>query len=141
MDDAARLEELRELLLNAPESDATRLLAVVGSLALAATVLYLVRRRSLREEYTPIWMAVAAGVVLVSLDMGLLRALTRAIGAWAPSSTIFFLGEVFLMAICLNFAVRLSQAQGRIRALAQEVALLRQRLDEPSKPAPDAGGP
>lgn len=123
------LEVLREAFLRAPESGSARAVAILGALALVAVVLVLVRRRALKEEYTPIWLAVAFGVLVISLDMDLLVAITRFLGAWTPSSTIFFLGEVFLVAICLNFAVRLSQSNTRVRQLAQEVALLRARLD------------
>ncbi len=136
MDQVARLEELRELFLNAPESGSAQWLAVIGSVALALVVLILVRRRSLREEYTPIWMGVAAALLLLSLRMDLLHAITRAIGAWTPSSTIFFLGEVFLVVICLNFAVRLSRASLQLKTLGQEVALLRARLEELGAPEP-----
>ena len=110
MDDLQRLDELRELFLMAPESQTARLLALLGSIGLTVLVLHLVRRRALREEYTPIWMAVAAGLLLLSLVPGLLQLVTRAIGAWTASSTLFFLGQVFLVVICLNFAVRLSRA-------------------------------
>lgn len=123
------LQDLRELFLSAPESQATRVLAILASLGLAATVLWLVRRRSLREEYTPIWMAVAAGLMLVSFNLDIMRAMARVLGAWSAASTIFFMGEVFLLVICLNFAVRLSRASGQLRLLGQEVALLRERLD------------
>ncbi|MCZ6464609.1 MAG: DUF2304 domain-containing protein [Proteobacteria bacterium] len=122
------LQDLRELFLSAPESQATRVLAILASLGLAATVLWLVRRRSLREEYTPIWMAVAAGLMLVSFNLDIMRAMARVLGAWSAASTIFFMGEVFLLVICLNFAVRLSRASGQLRLLGQEVALLRERL-------------
>lgn len=124
-----QLEELRTLFLNAPESDATRLLAIVASISLAATVLWLVRRRSLREEHTIIWIAIAVGISAVSLVPGLLHFITRAIGAWTPSSTLFFLGEACLVLLCLNFAVQLSRAGLRIKSLGQEVAILRTRLD------------
>ena len=124
------IDQLRELFLSAPESDATRLLAIVGSLALTAVVLWLVRRRALREEHTPIWIAIAAGLCGVSLIPGLLTAITRAIGAWTPSSTLFFLGEACLVVLCLNFAVRLSRAGVQIKLLAQELVLVRARLDE-----------
>ena len=90
---------------------------------------WLVYRRGLREEYTPIWMGVALALVLVSVRLDWLYALTRAIGAWTPSSLIFFLGEVFLVVICLNYAVRLSRTGVEIKNLAQEVALLRARLE------------
>jgi hypothetical protein len=130
------LEELREIFLSADESNAARVVAVVVSVVIAAVVLQLVRRRALREEYTPIWLAVSAGLLLVSLRFDLLKALTRAIGAWTPSSTLFFLGELFLLAICLNFAVRLSQASVQLKNLAQEVAILRARLDSEKEDMP-----
>ena len=129
MEQKITLEELRELFLSAEESNAARIVAVLVSVALTAVVLQLVRRRALREEYTPIWLGVAAAFLLVSLRFDLLRSLTRAIGAWTPSSTLFFLGELFLLAICLNFAVRLSRASVQLKNLGQELAILRARLD------------
>ncbi|HTO54168.1 MAG TPA: DUF2304 domain-containing protein [Myxococcota bacterium] len=121
---------LRELFLDNPDLEAARWLALSISLTLVVAVLYLVRRRRLREEYTPIWIAVSASLVVLSIWLGLLRALTRAIGAWTPSSTMFFLGELFLVAICLNYAVRLSRASLLIKNLAQEVALLRTQVEK-----------
>ena len=126
MNDVERLNELRELLLAGPvASGATRLVAILISGTLVVLVLWLVRRRRLREEYTPIWMGVALALVAVSFNLEILLTVTRAIGAWTASSTIFFLGELFLGAICLNYAVRLSRTSLQIKNLAQEVALLR----------------
>lgn len=133
------LDALREAMLSAPESSATRIVALLLSVSLVAVVLWLVRRRSLREEYTPIWIAVAFGIAVVSIDYDALAWLTRAIGAWTISSTIFFLGEIFLVAICLNYAVRVSQANVKIKDLAQEVALLRVRLEELEGPPAGQG--
>jgi len=135
------LIELRELMLTAPGSGATRIVALIVSLVLLAVVLGLVRRRKLREEFTPIWVAVAFGIAIVGVNSDVLRGLARAIGAWTVSSTVFFLGEVFLVAICLNYAVRLSQASVHIKNLAQEVALLRARVDdlEQTPEAPHGG--
>jgi hypothetical protein len=130
MSDAERLDQMRELFLSAPESAAVRVLALVFGIGLAGVVLWLVRRRTLRAEYTPIWMGVAAAILVVGINLDLLRGLARALGAWTISSTLFFLGEFFLVAICLNYAVRLSQAGTQIRELAQEVTLLRRRIDD-----------
>ncbi len=130
MDETVTLARLRELFLASPDLEAARGLALAISAVLFAAVLWLVRRRKLREEYTPIWVAVSAALVFVSLRLDLLRELTRALGAWTPSSTLFFLGELFLVAICLNYAVRLSRAGLQIKNLAQEIAILRARVDE-----------
>lgn len=124
-----RLLELRELLLSAPESTATRILFISLSLLLAAIVLQLVRRRILREEHTPIWLGVSVGITLLSLSRPLLDGVTRAIGAWTPSSALFFFGELFLVAICLNYAVRLSRLTLQVKNLAQELALVRAELE------------
>lgn len=131
--ESIQLEELRTLFLNAPESDTTRYLAIIGSITLAAIVLWLVRRRALREEHTIIWIAIAVGLTLVSVVPGLLQLITRTIGAWTPSSTLFFLGEACLVLVCLNFAVQISRAGLQIKSLGQEVAILRARLDEHEK--------
>ena len=130
MSDAERLDQMRELFLSSPESAAVRVLALVFSISLASVVLWLVRRRTLRAEYTPIWMGVAVATLAIGINLDVLRGLARVLGAWTISSTLFFLGEFFLIAICLNYAVRLSQAGTAIRELAQEVTLLRRRVDD-----------
>jgi len=129
MNETLTPEQLREAFLAAADPSSARVLALTCSLLLVSAVLWLVYRRELREEYTPIWMGVALALVLVSVRLDWLYALTRAIGAWTPSSLIFFLGEVFLVVICLNYAVRLSRTGVEIKNLAQEVALLRARLE------------
>lgn len=136
MDASMSLDQLRELFLTTEASRAARTIAIVGSLLLAATVLQLVRRGSLREEYTPIWLIVSVGIVLVSVRMDLLHATSRLLGAWTPSSTLFFLGELFLVAICLNFAVRLSRTSLQLKNLSQEVALLRSAIEDRADRSP-----
>jgi hypothetical protein len=137
MSQEARLEELRELFLAAPESSATRVMAIFLSLLLVAVVLGLVRRRTLREEYTPIWLGVAGAIALLSVFHPLLESLTRLIGAWTVSSALFFFGQLFLLAICLNYAVRLSRLSLQVKNLSQEIAVLRAEQEEfrgPSDP-------
>jgi hypothetical protein len=122
-------------MLAAPDSASVQLVALLFAGTLMGIVLWLVRRRTLRAEYTPIWMGVSLGILIASLDLDMLRLVAQAIGAWSISSTLFFLGELFLLGICLNYAVRISQAGAKITELAQEVALLRRRLDEVDSPS------
>jgi len=128
------LDTLKRLLTEQPEAVSTRITALLVSTAFLLAVLHLVRRGRLREEYTPIWTAVAVAIMTLSVWGEALRAITRAVGAWAPSSTLFFFGELFLLVVCLNYAVRLSTLTVRVKALAQELAMLRAELgarDEP----------
>ena len=66
------------------------------------------------------------GMMIASVWFDSVRFLTWAVGAWTPSSTLFFFGLLFLLIVCLNYAVRLSGMSAQVRLLAQEVALLRE---------------
>jgi hypothetical protein len=123
-------EELRELFLAQHEADSTQWMALVLSLGLFAVVLWLVRRRSLQEEYTPIWMGVALALLVISFRIDILWAFTRAVGAWTTSSTVLYLAVAFLVAISLNYAVRLSRESIRLKNLAQDMALLRAQVEK-----------
>lgn len=135
------LEELRRLITSQAEPGSTRVLALVVSATFLLVILELVRRGRLREEYTPIWTVVGLGILVLSVWFDGLRLITRAVGAWTPSSTLFFFGELFLLVLCLNYAVRLSEITLRMKLLAQEVAMLRAALDDRAPDAPAGGGP
>lgn len=128
-------ETLRRLMIEQPEPGSTRILALVISAAFLLVVLNLVRQGRLKEEYTPIWTVVAVGIMILSAWFDLLRLITRAVGAWTPSSALFFLGELFLLVLCLNYAVRLSRLSTQVTLLAQELALLRSKLPPERDPA------
>lgn len=134
-------EALRQMLLQQPDPTPTRVLALVIGVGFLLAILNLVRQGRLREEYTPIWTVVGTGIVILSIWFDGLRLITRAVGAWTPSSTLFFFGEIYLLILCLNYAVRLSALTLQVKCLAQEVALLRAtRADGPvERPSSDAG--
>jgi tellurite resistance protein TehA-like permease len=127
---AEEFEGLRELYLNAPQGTATRVVGIVMSATVLLVVLFLVRRRVLREEYTPIWVVAALGMAAMGFSAELLRSVARLIGAWTASSAILFFGVAFLIAVCLNYAVRLSRHGMHLKNLGQENAILRARLEE-----------
>lgn len=122
------LDTLRQLAILQPESASTRILAMLLCGAFLIAVLMLVYRGKLREEYTPIWTIVAAGMMVAITWFDSVRLLTRMVGAWTPSSTLFFFGLLFLLVVSLNYAVRLSGMSLQVKLLAQEVALLREQL-------------
>jgi hypothetical protein len=134
------IEQLRRLVMDQPEPGITRALALVVSVVFLLAILDLVRRGRLREEYTPIWTVVGVGIFLLSVWFDGLRLITRAVGAWTPSSTLFFFGELFLLVLCLNYAVRLSGLTVRVKLLAQEVAMLRHELAARGGDGATAGG-
>jgi hypothetical protein len=107
-----------------------QIIAVVGCVLLFLSVLELVRRRRLMEEYSILWMVVSIGTAILAAWSGLLLFITRLMGAQSANSVIFFFAILFLMGLVLHLTVRVSGLAERNKDLAQEVALLSRRLEE-----------
>jgi hypothetical protein len=110
----------------------TRVVAIVAASLLFGVVLECVRRRKLLEEFTPIWITCALGILALAVSFDVLIWLTDLVGAWTPSSTVFFFGLAFLMAISLGYAIRLSALSSQVKVLAQELALMQAERSHPS---------
>ena len=124
---------LRQLFLQEEVAVSTRVVALVGAGLLFGAVLEVVRRRKLLEEMTPIWMGCALAILALAIWFDLLAWITNLLGAWTPSSTVFFLGLAFLMAISLSYAIRLSTLSNQVKILSQELAILRSQVESPER--------
>jgi glycosyltransferase involved in cell wall biosynthesis len=102
----------------------SRVLAIVGCLVLLGFIVELVRRRRMKEEYSVLWVATAVVLLVMAAWYQLLGWITEAIGGVALSSTLFFLGLLFVFGMLLHFSVRVSALERRLTALIQEVGLL-----------------
>jgi hypothetical protein len=123
-------EQLRALLLADTDTTAVRVVALIVAFLLFFAVFESVRRRRLSESLTPIWLTCALAVLVLALNLNLLEAMTRLIGAWTPSSTVFFFALLFLLAITLSYGVVITRLGRQVTRLAQEIAMLRARLED-----------
>jgi len=106
-----------------------QMIAAFLAVAVVLVVFELVRRRRLSEEFSLLWVMASVGAAVLALWTGFLTAVTRAIGALYETSTIFFFGLLFVMVVLLYYAVKLTRLSQEVRRLAQDVALLRRRLE------------
>ncbi|MCA8949589.1 MAG: DUF2304 domain-containing protein [Planctomycetes bacterium] len=106
-----------------------KLTAIVVAVGVLLLVLELVRRRKLREEYSWFWAATAMALIVLAVYDGCLVELSRWIGAASPVSTLFFGAFLFLLALALQFSIRLSRLTHRNRTLAQRLALLEEQIE------------
>ena len=93
----------------APLPERQRLVAVLLATGVLVLVLELVRRRKLREEYSWVWVATSLVLIALAASGDLLHTLSSWIGAASSVSTLFFGAFVFLLALVLQFSVRLSR--------------------------------
>ncbi len=110
--------------------DLLKLLAVVASGLLLFIVVELVRRGRLKEKYSLLWL-LSGGILLVfSSSRDILEYVSHLLGIFYPPSLLFLVAFLFLLLITLHFSVVISGLSEKNKQLAQEVALLRQQIEE-----------
>ena len=96
--------------------------AILIALALIVLIIHLVRKRLLRDEYSWLWLLTGFGVLALALSSTLLIWISTKIGT-SPVNTLFLIAIFFLVAIVLQFSIRLSELTDQVRKLAQILAV------------------
>ena len=104
-----------------------RILAAFAGIALLITIIELVRRRKLKEEYSVLWIVAGVAILAVGLSYRLLQFVTDLIGAGFTSSTLFFFGIFFVLALCLQFSVKISKLETDLKNVSQKLAIAEAR--------------
>jgi len=107
-----------------------KIIAILGSGSLLVVVIELIRRGRLKERYSLLWLFAGSMLLVFSLSRDLLEYTSRLLGIYYPPSFLFLLAFLFLLLITLHFSVVLSGLSEQNKQLAQELALLRQEMQE-----------
>ena len=99
------------------------------SVLLVAFVLELVRRGHLKERYALLWLLAAGCSLIIGLFPGIIVHLSNRLH-FQFLTFFFVLSFLFLLLLVLVFTVIISRLSERNRDLAQEVALLDQRVND-----------
>jgi hypothetical protein len=101
------------------------IVVLVAALLLMAFTLEVLRRRRLSESYALLWLGVGLGALVLGLARPLVDRVSEALGIAYGTSLVFGVGLVFLLAVCINLSIHVSNLESRVEVLAEEVALLR----------------
>ena len=110
--------------------DKIQWLGIIFSLIILLSVFFLVRERLLKEKYSLIWLVIGLFVLIVSLFRNLLDGFSNLIGVYYAPSAFFSLLIAGAYLLLLNMSVSISHLKAQNKALAQELGLLRLRLEE-----------
>src|SRR5947209_7163357 len=105
-------------------------LSLLGAITILLTLFEMMRRHRLREKYAVIWFVIAVSSLVVAVFPSLLVALSDALGLQVPSNLVFFVASLVLLGLSLQHSYELGRSEDRVRTLAEEIALLRLRVDE-----------
>ncbi len=110
-------------------SPRARILLIGIGLIVLATVINLLRRRRLKEEYALLWLVAALSLVLAPLLIDPLDEIAFFLGVDYPPALFLGLGIVGLLLILFQVSLNISRFSDHIRVLTQEIAILRQRVE------------
>ncbi len=115
-----------------------QIITALAAALLALTVLDLVRRRRLSEEYSLLWVVSTLVVAVLGFSTPLLKSITHLLGILYEASTVFFFGLGFATAMLLFLSVKLSRLGQDHLTLTRELAFLRLELERlrGQRPAP-----
>lgn len=91
-------------------------------------VLWLLRKGVLKEKYAVLWLVFTGAALFFSIFPGALKWISDSIGITVPSNLVFFVTLVLLVLVNVQLSFELSRHEARIRRLAEESALLSERL-------------
>lgn len=104
--------------------------ALVFSLLVLASVVFLLRGKGLREKYAFLWLLVGFACLVLTAIPGMLRGVTSLIGVQVPSNLLFAMGIIFLTGVALHLSWEVSVLEEEARTLSEEAAIGRARLEE-----------
>ena len=105
----------------------------IGATGLLVIVVELVRQRRLEEQYSLLWLAMAAALVTLALTRNVWDWLALQAGVAYPPTAIFIAGFVAMILILLHFSTVVSKLARQNRQAAQEIGFLRWKLSELEK--------
>jgi hypothetical protein len=110
--------------------DLVQAAAIIVSAAIFLIVIELIRRNHLKERYSLIWLFASVVLIVFSVWRGLLHFIALSVGIYYPPSFLFLLAIGFLILLLLHFSTIISSLSEKNNRLAQEIGMLRERLDE-----------
>jgi hypothetical protein len=105
------------------------LFVVVVTLLAVTFVVRLVRRRQLRAKYAMLWITVCVVIAFAAAVPSIPNRLARGVGIFYQPAAFLFAAVVFLFLVVVHFSYELSRLEERSQLLAEELALMRDRLE------------
>jgi len=105
-----------------------QVVAIIVSALFTFAVADFIRRNRLKERYALLWLAAGVVMIILSAWGKLLFWVTGLLGFEVPSNGLFTVVLFFLLLIVFHFSIAISAESERTKHLAQEVALLKERL-------------
>jgi hypothetical protein len=122
-----------------------QIISLLGAGLFMLYIFRLIVRGRLREEYSIVWILCTIILIVFAVWRKGLEEISLLLGVYYPPSLIFLAAIFAIIVFLVHLSVVNSKLQNQIKNLAQEVAFLKQKIDNqqikhetrPAKTAPE----
>lgn len=103
-------------------------IAIVVSVFFLLLILYLIKNKRIKEEYSLLWIFFSIIFILFSVWREGLDYIAGLIGIAYPPAALFMVLLMAIFLILIEFSIIISKLADKNKTLAQEIGILRQEL-------------
>ena len=111
----------------------TQYIAIAVSVALFLYILYLVRKKRIKEEYSLLWLFSSIVFIFFSIFRNLLEEFAALVGIAYPPAALFLILLLAVFLILIEFSVIISKLSEQTKNLAQEIGILKMEIEKLKK--------
>lgn len=110
-----------------------QIISIIGALSFMFFIFRLIAKGKLREEYSIVWIICTLVLLVFSIWRDGLDVVAKLLGVYYAPSLIFLAAIFAIIVFLVHLSVVNSRQHEQIKKLAQEMALLKSKLEEKTK--------
>ncbi len=107
----------------------TQVIAIIVSISLFLFILYLVRKKKIKEEYSLLWLSSSIVFIFFSIWRDGLEYFAKLVGIAYPPAALFLILLLAVFLILIEFSINISRLTEQNKVLTQEIALLKHQVE------------
>lgn len=111
----------------------SQVIGIIAAVLTLLVVIEMVRRGRLKERHALWWLVAGILALIIGIFPGILDGVADTVGVEVPINLVFFVSIAVLFLVCIQSSSELTSLEEKTRILAEETALLRQRIEELEK--------
>ncbi len=105
-----------------------QIIAIAISILFLLYIVRLIIKGKLREEYSIVWIVCTAVLVVFSFWRSGLDIVSNVVGVYSPPNLVFTAAIFAIFIYLLHLSVVISKLQSQNKQLAQDIALLKEKM-------------
>ncbi len=107
-----------------------QMIAIAISILFLLYIIRLIIKGKLREEYSIVWIVCTVVLIVFSFWRNGLDVVSNLVGIYAPPNLVFTAAIFAIFIYLLHLSVVVSKLQSQSKQLAQEIALLKEKINK-----------